>query len=62
MVASKIGACVVLRGILNLPIDEDAIPDPDHEDLLNIPETIVEASVVRAADGVVVEAEDSPGI
>jgi len=52
-VSSKLGAQIVLRGIMGLPIDIDAIPDP--EVLAELPETIVEAGTVRALDGVQVE-------
>lgn len=53
VVSSKLGAQIVLRGIMGLPIDIDAIPDP--EVLAELPETIVEAGTVRALDGVQVE-------
>jgi len=55
-VSSKTGAQVILRGILNMPIDLDAIPatgfpyDPEMD-------TIAEASRVPQAGNVVVEEE-----
>ena len=32
LVTSKMGAGILLRGILDLEIDEDAIPDPDPDE------------------------------
>jgi DEAD/DEAH box helicase domain-containing protein len=55
-VSSKLGAQIIIRGILGLPIDVDAIPDPDSEcDGIQLPETIVEADPVRTAEGVELE-------
>ncbi|KAI6043047.1 P-loop containing nucleoside triphosphate hydrolase protein [Pisolithus marmoratus] len=53
-ISSKIGALVVLRGLLNLEIDVDTIPMQlnEHE----AADTIVEADFVRPIDGVEVEA------
>ena len=51
IVASKLGAQIVIRSILGLPIDIDAIPEGETEIL----DTIVEAEPVRAAEGVEVE-------
>ncbi len=51
-VASKLGAQVLLRGILGLPIDLDAIPEQDID---NYTITVVEAQTVRAVQGVEVE-------
>ncbi|KAF8580679.1 P-loop containing nucleoside triphosphate hydrolase protein [Ramaria rubella] len=56
-VSSKLGAQVVLRGILGMATNLDAIPDVDPE---SVPGTIVEAESVRTIDGVEVEAFDSP--
>lgn len=51
---SKLGAQIIIRGILGLPIDIDALPDPE-EDIVNIPQTIVEAEPVQAVEGIEVE-------
>lgn len=51
IVASKIGAQIVVRSILGLPIDIDAIPEGETE----IVDSIVEAEPVRAAEGVELE-------
>ena len=54
--SSKLGAQIIIRGILGLPIDVDAIPDPDPEfNSVHLPDTIVQAEPVRVADGVEVE-------
>lgn len=50
---SKIGAQIIIRGILGLPINIDAIPDPEFP--VETPQTIIEADNVRAVDGVEVE-------
>ncbi|KAG9046660.1 hypothetical protein FS837_003907 [Tulasnella sp. UAMH 9824] len=55
LVTNKLGAKLVLRGILDLPIDEDAIPDPDPEVAFNMPETVVEATGVKARAKIEVE-------
>lgn len=54
--SSKLGAQVILRGILGLSIDLDAIPDFD---LSSVPETVVEAESVGAVEGVEIELCDS---
>ncbi|KLO10412.1 DEAD/H helicase [Schizopora paradoxa] len=51
-VASKLGAQVLLRGVLGLPIDADAIPEQEDG---SFTVTIVEAQTVRAVEGVEVE-------
>lgn len=51
-VASKLGAQVLLRGVLGLPIDVDAIPEQEDG---NFTITVVEAQTVRAVEGVQVE-------
>jgi len=51
VVSSKLGARVVLRGILNLPLEEDAIP-LDENGIVN---TIAEADPVQIAPGIEVE-------
>ncbi|KAI5124321.1 hypothetical protein M0805_008928 [Coniferiporia weirii] len=51
IVSSKIGAQIVIRGILGLPIDIDAIPDAAQIGA----DSIVEAEPVRAVDGVEIE-------
>jgi DEAD/DEAH box helicase domain-containing protein len=51
VVSSKLGARVVLRGILNLPLEEDAIP-LDENGIVN---TIIEAEPVQLAPGIEVE-------
>ncbi|KAI6129159.1 P-loop containing nucleoside triphosphate hydrolase protein [Pisolithus thermaeus] len=53
-ISSKIGALVVLRGLLNLEIDVDGIPTQINE--FDAADTIVEADFVRPIDGVEVEA------
>jgi hypothetical protein len=55
-VSSKLGAQVVLRGILGYSINLDAIPDMDPD---SVPETVIEAESVRAVDGVEIEVYDS---
>ncbi|THH10992.1 hypothetical protein EW146_g8195 [Bondarzewia mesenterica] len=58
IVASKLGASIVLKDILNIPIDANVIPfqftttDEEHQ-------TIVAASEVRRQEGVEVEKDDS---
>ncbi|EJD53252.1 DEAD/H helicase [Auricularia subglabra TFB-10046 SS5] len=54
-VASKLGAQLILRGLLGLPIELDSIPEQDHA----FPRTIVEASSVSAIDNVHVETDMS---
>ncbi|KAG8217199.1 hypothetical protein J3R82DRAFT_5282 [Butyriboletus roseoflavus] len=51
-VASKLGALLVLRGLLNLEINPESIPEVVDETGFD---TIVEADYVRAMDGVEVE-------
>lgn len=59
LVFSKLGAQWVLRSVLDLPIDEDVVPDADPEDIVDEGhETVVEAPPVRADDGVEVEVAD----
>lgn len=53
-ISSKIGALVILRGLLNLEIDVDSIPRQENE--LDGADTIVKADFVRPIDGVEVEA------
>lgn len=53
-ISSKIGALVVLRGLLNLEIDVDSIPTQVNE--FDVADTIVEADFVRPISGVEVEA------
>lgn len=55
LVSSKLGAKLVLRTILDLPINEEEIPDRDFEMSSLAGETIVEATGVYQADGVEVE-------
>ncbi|KAH0830257.1 P-loop containing nucleoside triphosphate hydrolase protein [Lanmaoa asiatica] len=52
-VASKLGALLVLRGLLNLEINPESIPDRVDEETGF--DTIVEADYVRVVDGVDVE-------
>ncbi|KAH8117220.1 DEAD/H helicase [Phellopilus nigrolimitatus] len=52
VVSSKIGAQIVIRGILGLPIDVQAIPDANVQIGA---ESIIEAVPVRVVDGVEVE-------
>ncbi|THH10272.1 hypothetical protein EW145_g1433 [Phellinidium pouzarii] len=52
VVSSKIGAQIVIRGILGLPIDIDEIADTGYP---IVADSIVEAEPVRAVDGVAVE-------
>lgn len=54
VVSSKLGAQIVIRGILGLPIDMDSIPDPP-ESLADIPQSIVVAEPIVPVDGVEVE-------
>ena len=51
-VASKLGAQVLLRGVLGLPIDIDAIPEQE-DGIFTV--TVVEAQAVRAVEGIEVE-------
>lgn len=51
MVSSKLGARVVLRGLLDLPLEEDAIP----LDVNGITNTVVDAEPVQVVPGVEVE-------
>ncbi|KAL4065341.1 P-loop containing nucleoside triphosphate hydrolase protein [Scleroderma citrinum] len=53
-VSSKIGALIILRGLLNLEINADSIPIQAQEQ--DSTDTIVEAGYVRPIDGVQVEA------
>jgi hypothetical protein len=56
-VCSKLGAQVILRGILGLQIDEDAIPVQDEFCAFD---TVVEAPSVRVAEGgITLESEDN---
>jgi DEAD/DEAH box helicase domain-containing protein len=57
LVSSKIGAQIVLRAVLGVHIDADAIPEQDDPSFDESAETVVEASSVKVAvDGVRVEA------
>lgn len=51
--SSKLGALLVLRGLLNLEINPESIPERIDEETGF--DTIVEADYVRAVDGVEVE-------
>ena len=51
VVSSKVGAQIVIMGILNMPVDEGAIPDQDF----SVIDSIVEAEPVRAEANVQVE-------
>lgn len=51
VVSSKLGARVVLRGLLDLPLEEDAIP----LDVNGITNTVVDAEPVQVVPGVEVE-------
>ncbi|KAG9001135.1 hypothetical protein FRB90_011666 [Tulasnella sp. 427] len=59
LVTNKLGAKLILRSILDLPIDEDEIPDPDPEVAFNMPETVVEATNVKARAKIKVEDLDT---
>lgn len=52
-VSSKVGALLILRGILDLEINAESIPERVDEETGF--DTIVEADYVRAVDGVEVE-------
>lgn len=54
VVSSKLGAQIVIRGILGLPIDMDSIPDPP-ESLADVPQSIVAAEPIIPVDGVEIE-------
>ena len=54
VVSSKLGAQIIIRGLLGLPIDLDSIPDPDVQAEI-YPDTIVEAEHVRTMPDVEVE-------
>lgn len=56
VVSSKMGAQIVIMGILNMPIDEIAIPDQDF----TIVDSIVEAEPVRAEGNVQLELYADP--
>lgn len=49
--SSKIGSQIIIRGILGLPIDLEAIPEGETNGV----DTIVEAEPVRVMDGVEIE-------
>jgi len=51
-VSSKIGALLIIKGVLGLPIDIDAIPAQQGRIL---PDTIIEAESVGVALGNVIE-------
>ena len=53
-VASKLGAQIILRSILGLPIDVDAIPSTEDSQP-HAQNTIVEADPVRVVEGVEIE-------
>lgn len=57
VVSSKLGALVVLKGVLNVAINPDDIPDQDMGPNFT-QATIVEAQGVGAVEGVKVEAPD----
>ena len=52
LVSSKVGACIVLKGVLGLPIDEDLI---EQSDLPALHPTVILAAPVRVVDDVEVE-------
>lgn len=52
-VSSKLGALLILRGLLNLEINPESIPERVDKETGS--DTIVEAGYVRALDGVEVE-------
>lgn len=52
-VSSKVGALLILRGILDLEINAESVPERVDEETGF--DTIVEADYVRAVDGVEVE-------
>ena len=54
--SSKLGAQVILCGVLGLKTDLEALPNIDPE---SVPETVVDAESVRAIDGVQLEMYDS---
>ncbi|KAG8875050.1 hypothetical protein FRB97_005471 [Tulasnella sp. 331] len=58
LVASKAGARLVLRSILDLPIVEDEIQEVDPMTAKAVPETIMEATGVYTAEGVEVEFDE----
>lgn len=51
-VASKLGAIIILRGVLGRPVSPDDIPDTGGASIL---ETVVAASSVRVLGDVIVE-------
>lgn len=53
-VASKLGAIVVLRGVLGLPVSPDDIPDAEEP---MVTQTVVTASRVRTLGDVSVESD-----
>jgi DEAD/DEAH box helicase domain-containing protein len=53
-VSSKLGAQVILQGILGLEIDWGSFPDVDPD---TIPETVIEADSVHIVEAVGVTAE-----
>ena len=60
LVVSKVGAAVVLRSILALEIDEDALgEDVDAELGAVMSETVVQAESIRAGSTIEVEGEDT---
>jgi DEAD/DEAH box helicase domain-containing protein len=56
LVSSKLGARLVLQGVLGVPIDADAVPDMGGEVLASA--TVVEAQGVGVEEGVKVESEE----
>jgi len=52
-VASKIGAQIVLRGVLGMPLNSDDVPF--LEDAPSYPSTIIEAPSVKTVENVEVE-------
>lgn len=49
---------MVLRSILDLPINEDEIPEADPMIAAAVPDTIMEATGVYTAEGVEVEFDE----
>lgn len=54
IVSSKLGAQIIIRGILGLPIDEQAIP-VNYMQISNQPDSIIKADPVRTIEGVRLE-------
>ncbi|KXN90485.1 Putative ATP-dependent helicase HRQ1 [Leucoagaricus sp. SymC.cos] len=56
-VSSKIGAGIIIKGILDLSIDPDTVPYQGEIQQIQVPDTIVEAETVYARDNVEVEGD-----